>query len=145
MQLRLSWPAGDEIRSYLVFDDKPVTIGAGAESQIILPHETVSPRHAQIFCHDQTFYLRNLSRTGLIFVKREGGERRLAWGESSPLQPGDVVRLGAVQIALQIVRAEQPVLGQRHQVRCAGCGRTVSLALPDCPWCGASLAFSQPL
>ena len=126
--------------------EQPVTIGSGPGCHIVLADTTVSPRHVQIYCQNDVYYLRNLSRTQPVSVN---SHRSLNWSEAVALTSGDTFRLGGSMMRVHLVQQKlleaQAGVEQHHYVRCAGCLRIISLLLKDCPWCGASLAHSLPL
>src|SRR4051812_27068981 len=63
--------------------DGPVVIGRGSESDVVLPDELLSRRHAAIGPRDGEFYLVDLRSTNGTFINGERviGERRLRHGD----------------------------------------------------------------
>jgi predicted component of type VI protein secretion system len=144
--LTLSWQTENQPQSYRMRGEQPITIGSGPDCHIVLVDTTVSPRHVQIYCQNNVYYLRNLSRTQPVSVNLD---RSLNWSETAPLTSGDTFQVGGatmqVHLGQQKLLEARAGIAPRHYVRCAGCLRNVSLLLRDCPWCGASLAHSLSL
>jgi NADPH-dependent 2,4-dienoyl-CoA reductase/sulfur reductase-like enzyme len=67
-----------------------VTIGREAGSTVVINHQSISRRHAEITCVNGTYLLRDLGSRNGTFVN----ETRLAAGRDYALKPRDQIRIG---------------------------------------------------
>lgn len=112
------------------------TIGRGLHNRIILPEAEVSRSHAVLELTSGGLVIRNLSRQMPI---RISGSEVVGPGDSTTLGKGASFRVGDSMLTVRDLVIPAPML------RCVNptCRRLVSPDLPDCPWCGTSLAFAQ--
>jgi uncharacterized protein YkwD len=83
-----------------------VRIGSAATNDLILPHQSVSPRHAMIRHTLGRYHLRDLGSTNGTFLNG----RRIESEE--PLKPGDEMRFGAARFAMVAeAKPSPPILG----------------------------------
>ena len=144
LEITLNWLLHDHPHTYTVHSTDEVTLGRLEECEVVLPFATVSRRHALIYAQDGTFYIRNLSQTNTV---RVNDDDRLAYNEIAPLQAGDVIRLGPVEIKIEGLEKQEDLMAMKNKtlkIRCSNCGQVTDYNPESfCPWCGMSLAGSQ--
>ena len=88
----------------LALPQRPVvTVGRAPGNDVILQHDTVSARHAELRRHDTQWVVRDLASTNGTFVGDSGlphHERRVTHAD---LPPGATVRFGGVACRLERV------------------------------------------
>ena len=136
--LTLEWQHDGEQRSHTIIPGKETSIGRMKKSDIELPFETVSRRHAVIVKDGPLFYLQNLSKTNDIYVS---GGVQLSEGQRAALQPGDEFRIGPIKFQV----AQPPQLAAQtapaRQIVCAQCNTRVAYVPGGlCPVCQAPLS-----
>jgi pSer/pThr/pTyr-binding forkhead associated (FHA) protein len=129
-----------------------VRIGRGQGCDLVLTHESISRRHAELTIGaDGSLYIRDLQSTGGIFILRDGKEQSVT---KARLKSTDTLRLGDYEISvedlLSLVRESQPEFApapareavatedpgkpKTRMVRCA-CG-SIKERGQTCPACG---------
>jgi pSer/pThr/pTyr-binding forkhead associated (FHA) protein len=133
-------------------DVHTVRIGRGQGCDLVLTHESVSRRHAELtISPDGSVDIRDLQSTGGTFILRDGKEQSVS---KARLKPTDTLRLGDYEISvedlLSLVRESQPDSApatapspaatedpgrpKTRMVRCA-CG-SIKERGQTCPACG---------
>lgn len=144
LEITLSWQLHDHTHTHTIDRDQEATIGRREDCDIVLPFATVSRSHAQIYYQDGRFHIRNLSQTNTVRVNEEN---RLSQNQSISLKSGDVLRLGPVEITVEVQEDPQELEAMKHKtlkIRCSNCGQVTDYNPESfCPWCGMSLAGSQ--
>lgn len=144
LEITLNWQVHDHPHTYNVRSTDEVTLGRREECEVVLPFATVSRRHALVYAQGETFYVRNLSQTNTV---RVNDEERLAYNETAPLQSGDIIRLGPVEIKVEGLERQEDLMAMKNKtlkIRCSNCGQVTDYNPKSfCPWCGMSLAGSQ--
>lgn len=144
IEIKLHWRLHDQEHSYPIRLTDEVAIGRRDDCEIVLPFATISRRHALIYAENTTFYVRNLSQTNTIRINEE---TRLNHNETAALESGTVIRLGPVELTVEM-HEPQPNYDQMAnktlKIRCSNCGQVTDYNPESfCPWCGMSLAGSQ--
>ena len=140
-ELVLEWLVHDQPHTYTVRQAEETAIGRRDDCQVVLPFATISRRHALVYAHEGTFYVRNLSQTNTV---RVNDDNRLGYEESASLRPGDILRLGPVEIHIKANKALEEMQNRTLKIRCSNCGQVTDYKPESfCPWCGMSLAGSQ--
>ena len=143
LELILEWDVHDQPHSYTVRPAEQAAIGRRDDCQVVLPFATISRRHALIYAQEGTFYVRNVSQTNTV---RVNDDNRLSFEESAPLQPGDMLRLGPVEIQIRANKELEEMKNRVLKIRCSNCGQVTDYKPESfCPWCGMSLAGSQTI
>jgi predicted component of type VI protein secretion system len=94
-----------------------------------------------VYASEGTFYVRNLSQTNTV---RINDDNRLGYEESASLGPGDILRLGPVEIHVKANNVIEELQNRTLKIRCSNCGQVTDYKPESfCPWCGMSLAGSQ--
>ena len=144
LELTLNWQVHDHNHSHKVRVGQDVSLGRRDDCDIVLPFATISRRHAQIYSEGGRFYIRNLSQTNSV---RVNDDDRLAHNQSAPLNSGDVIRLGPIEINVEGLEAQKDLEAMKNRtlkIRCSNCGQITEYKPESfCPWCGMSLAGSQ--
>jgi len=143
------------------------TVGRAPDCAIVLADPAVSRRHADLFCHDGAFYVRCVSQTNPVTVRRNpapasvgsggSGESR-ALGDAAAVGPGDAVSLGPGESAalgpgtvltvgvtdLHVVAIADDAADRPIRIRCPHCQRLVAYEPGGfCPWDGTALAGGE--
>ena len=71
------------------FDRLPITIGSGPEADFPISHPSVSGLHVQVFLHDRTYHLKDLTGRNIVSVNGK------PVGESGPMMPDTCITLSA--------------------------------------------------
>ena len=134
----LEWEINGQARQHRLRPDGRTVLGRNSACDVVIEHPTVSRQHAEIQPHQGTFYVRNLSRTNVIFLEGYNGVTRLGWGEGAALSFGARLQLGSVDILL---KPTLPTL----KLRCSGpCGKVVEVPRSGfCPNCGTALSTAD--
>jgi predicted component of type VI protein secretion system len=117
--------------------ERELTVGRLADCDVVIPHQTISRQNAKVSIRENRIEIQNLSSTNPI---RIGAERMLAGGETAPVGEGESLQIGQVRLQLQLSDLDDQV---QFKIRCTNCGKVSDNTLPDCPWCGTSLAFGE--
>jgi hypothetical protein len=134
----LAWQMNGQWQTYTVTAGRRCLIGRQTSScDIILPLATVSRQHVAIDSAGETFYLWNLSQTGIVYFNEQTPLRQ---HQSMPLTSGDRFRVDT--IPFEVLRPMVQVL----KLRCAHCARVVDYT-PEafCLWCGRALSNGESL
>ncbi len=137
--INLQWSVENQTQSQTLPAEGEIVIGRKLDSTVSIPHQTVSRQHAALIPRENDVLLRNLSETNPISLS---GGRILAMGQETVLVHGDVFVLGKVNVRFSVVELNNRF---SFKVKCTGCGKVVESTMPDCPWCGTSLAFGETL
>jgi pSer/pThr/pTyr-binding forkhead associated (FHA) protein len=144
LEISLNWQVHDHTHTHSIKAGQQVTIGRRDDCDVVLPFATISRRHAQIYSQGKGFYIRNLSQTNTV---RVNDDERLAYNQAAPLQAGDVIRVGPIEILVEGLEAQkdlEKMKNKRLKIRCSNCGQVTDYNPESfCPWCGMSLAGSQ--
>lgn len=144
LEITLNWQLHDHAHTHTVRAGEEVTLGRREECDIVLPFATVSREHAQIYSEAGLFYIRNLSQTNTVRVNEE---ERLTQNQTASLNPGDVIRLGPIEITVECLEEQKELEAMKNRtlkIRCSNCGQVTDYNPESfCPWCGMSLAGSQ--
>lgn len=79
-----------EVWRTVPLDRFPFTIGRAGDSRLVLTHDFISRRHAEIVCEDDDFVIRDAGSRHGIYLNR----KRVT---SHVLRSGDVIRLGSLE------------------------------------------------
>ena len=71
------------------FDRLPITIGSSPDADFPITHPSVSSLHVQVFLHDRTYHLKDLTGRNLVSVNGK------PVGESGPMMPDTCIALSA--------------------------------------------------
>lgn len=132
--LTLEWHHDGRTHTYTV-SATPTRIGRSTDCEIVLALPMVSREHARIVHDGGTWYLQNVSRTNLIRLDR----MHLGEGQRVSLRPGDMFRIGPVELAVAAPPVAQAA--PRFKIVCSACHQKVEY-VPNgvCSACGAPLA-----
>jgi predicted component of type VI protein secretion system len=144
LEIILNWQLHNQTHSHTIRAGDEVTFGRRDDCDIVLAFATISRRHAQIYSQEGAFYIRNLSQTNTVRVNNDD---RLTHQQTALLQPGDVIRLGPVEITVEALEEQKEMEAMKNRtlkIRCSNCGQVTDYNPESfCPWCGMSLAGSQ--
>ncbi|HNB53140.1 MAG TPA: FHA domain-containing protein [Anaerolineales bacterium] len=135
--ITLQWNVDNQTQKQTIQAEGEITLGRKAECTVSIPHQTVSRQHAALIPRPHDILLRNLSETNPITLS---GGRVLSAGQETALVSGEMFVLGKVNVHFSVAEINAKV---SFKVRCTGCGKVVESTMPDCPWCGTSLAFGE--
>ena len=86
----------------LLSQNKVMEVGRQAGSYLLIDHEFVSRRHAEISFVNERYTVRDLGSSNGTFVN----EARLEAGKAHTLKPGDRVRFGKIMFTFQVKEAQ---------------------------------------
>lgn len=92
----------------LSFEVKPekLSVGRQPDNQVSLPEASVSSHHCELFAKGDDIIVKDLNSTNGTFIN----EKQLEAGKEVPLRPGQVLRLGQVELRYETGKkqTEQP-------------------------------------
>lgn len=96
--LALEAVSGPALQPIAVQADKPSVMGRSSQSDIVLPDESVSRRHAQIVCLDGTWLITDLASRHGTHVNAA----RLTANQAAPLRTNDLIGIGPWTLRVRI-------------------------------------------
>ncbi len=105
----------------LLCQNKVMEVGRQAGSYLLIDHESVSRKHAEISFVNEHYTVRDLGSSNGTFVN----EARLEVGKAHTLQPGDRVRFGKILFTFQVKEAQPTYDAMTHLQDESLAGKTV--------------------
>ncbi len=110
----------------------------------------VAAEQAQLFCRNDRYYIRQLSRNVPLWLQNEYElpyRGTVALRDGAQLTIGTVRTIGSVR-TLGTVRLEyrsMQIKAVPRKIRCSHCENLLDVTHENCIWCGTSLAFGELL